>query len=196
MTTQPSGPTSFTSSTTATSPGCIVVVSGPLGAGKSTVARALLPLLSPPTSYIEGDRFWAFFASPPARPSPKTGSLLIRSAVVAALPFANSGYTAIVDFTIGPWHFPSILPRVRELPLHYFVLCPSLAVCAERTKGRAEGRVDDYAQYADLHAAYCDLGVYEKHAIRIDDASPEQLARLIADALHSGTHRLHTSQPL
>jgi chloramphenicol 3-O-phosphotransferase len=37
----------------------IIFLSGPIGAGKTAVAKALLPLLPAPLSYIEGDTFWS-----------------------------------------------------------------------------------------------------------------------------------------
>lgn len=36
--------------------------SGPVGAGKTTVAKELVALLPAPVSYIEGDIFWYFVA--------------------------------------------------------------------------------------------------------------------------------------
>ena len=38
----------------------ITILSGPVGAGKTTVARELVALLPAPVSYIEGDTFWSF----------------------------------------------------------------------------------------------------------------------------------------
>ena len=38
----------------------VIFLSGPIGAGKTTVAKALLPLLPAPLAYIEGDTFWSF----------------------------------------------------------------------------------------------------------------------------------------
>jgi uridine kinase len=38
----------------------VIFLSGPIGAGKTAVARELLQLLPAPLSYIEGDTFWSF----------------------------------------------------------------------------------------------------------------------------------------
>lgn len=38
----------------------IVLLSGPVGAGKSTVAQEMIKLSIKPTVYIEGDKFWFF----------------------------------------------------------------------------------------------------------------------------------------
>jgi adenylate kinase family enzyme len=44
--------------------GAIIVISGPVGAGKTTVARELLARTPPPAAFIEGDAFWPFVAKP------------------------------------------------------------------------------------------------------------------------------------
>jgi adenylate kinase family enzyme len=43
--------------------GPIIVISGPVGAGKTTVARELVAGPRGPTAYIEGDAFWRFYRS-------------------------------------------------------------------------------------------------------------------------------------
>jgi len=40
--------------------GRVIMLSGPVGAGKTTVARELVSILPEPLSYIEGDTFWSF----------------------------------------------------------------------------------------------------------------------------------------
>jgi hypothetical protein len=38
----------------------VTILSGPIGAGKRAVSRALIPLWSGPLAHIEGDQFWPF----------------------------------------------------------------------------------------------------------------------------------------
>jgi adenylate kinase family enzyme len=40
----------------------IVLLSGPVGAGKTTIARGLVAISPSPIAYIEGDKFWSFIA--------------------------------------------------------------------------------------------------------------------------------------
>ncbi len=46
----------------------VVMLSGPVGAGKTTVARELVAISPAPLSYIEGDALWPVFAKPDAKP--------------------------------------------------------------------------------------------------------------------------------
>jgi uridine kinase len=45
--------------------GSLIILSGPPGAGKSTVAKELMQLLPLPPAYIGGDDFWKFFPGEP-----------------------------------------------------------------------------------------------------------------------------------
>ena len=40
----------------------LVIISGPVGAGKTTVALELVASSPSPVAYIEGDKFWFFIA--------------------------------------------------------------------------------------------------------------------------------------
>ena len=42
----------------------VVMLSGPVGAGKTTVARELVAISPAPLYYIEGDTFWSHFVKP------------------------------------------------------------------------------------------------------------------------------------
>jgi uridine kinase len=50
----------------------VIFLSGPIGAGKTAVARELLHLLPAPLSYIEGDVFWSFIKT---EASEKSGTI-------------------------------------------------------------------------------------------------------------------------
>src|SRR5580658_4028874 len=134
----------------------ITMLSGPIGAGKTTVARELLTLLAAPVSYIEGDTFWSFVAKPHSRDRREVFHVIMRSMVAAAIPFARSGYEVLIDFSIPPQFLGTARKIVKEVPLNYILLRPSLSVCEIRAGSRAEGRISNYASYRDFYTLFED----------------------------------------
>ena len=178
-----------------TEPGEIVLLAGPPGAGKTTVARELVALADGPTASIEGDVFWHFFVkgnagSPGSKTRMKHSRIIIKAMMLAALPYARGGYRVIVDFSIGPWFLDLFDKWMEGTAFSYVILCPSEAACAARAAARNEGAVPEYGPYRELHAAFADLGALERYAVRRDDADPLALATLIRDGLAAGTYRL------
>jgi cytidylate kinase len=177
----------------------ILLISGPPGAGKSTVAKHLASSSETPIAYIEGDTFWRFIAkSRDAATKGETrmqnGRIVVQAMVASALRFARGGYDTILDFTIGPWMLKPILPKLGETPLDFVVLCPSEAVCARRAAARAEGAMPDYAPYRELHGAFGKLGPFERHAIRSDTADAAELAAQIRAGLMTGAYRVEAKE--
>jgi uridine kinase len=78
------------------------MLSGPIGAGKTTVARELIPMLRGQISYIEGDTFWSFIAKTGNQDRREDFRVIMRAMTAAALPFARSGYDVLLDFSIPP----------------------------------------------------------------------------------------------
>lgn len=77
----------------------VVMLSGPVGAGKTTVARELIAISPAPLCYIEGDTFWPHFAKPDGKSQREQFRLLMRSVTAAAIPLARSGYEVLLDFS-------------------------------------------------------------------------------------------------
>ena len=165
----------------------VVILSGPVGAGKSTVARELLAISPGPVACIEGDVFWTFLAK--GGTSRENFKTIMRAMTVAAMPFARAGHEIIVDFSIPPWFLDSVrkLIQTREIPLDYVVLRPSEAVCADRAAKRAEGTIPDYSTYREL---YADFDGVERHTVAGDVSDAASLAALIRQGLDAGRFRV------
>ena len=136
--------------------GAIILLSGPAGAGKTTVAKELVAAATGPTSYIEGDKFWFFIAkSGLAQNKPRDFKMIMTSMTAAALPYALYGYQVIVDFSFPPWFLDTVRKVVKDkVPVHYIVLRPSEAVCIERAASRKEGRITNYSKYHELYTSF------------------------------------------
>src|SRR5579862_9887080 len=84
--------------------GSIIVLSGPVGAGKTTVARQMARSADAPTVLVEGDVFWTCIAKGhPGRPRQQGFQTLMRAMIRAAAAFAAEDFQVILDFTIPPW---------------------------------------------------------------------------------------------
>jgi AAA domain len=161
----------------------ITILSGPIGAGKTSVARELLALLPAPVSYIERDTFWSFVAKAHSRDRREVFQVITRAMTAAAIPFARSGYEVLIDFSIPPQFLGTARKILRELPLNYIVLRPSLSVCESRAASRPEGRINNYASYRDFYAQFEAPSI---PAVCDEDADPDSVAKRIYEGLSTG----------
>lgn len=169
----------------------LIILSGPVGAGKTTVARELLALLPPPVAYIEGDTFWRFAPTGNGNRRESFG-VILRSMTAAAVPFARTGSTVLLDFSMPPDFLPSARRIIKELPLDFVVLLPSRGACAQRAAARPQGRIANYQAYEEFYALFA--AAPPRHVLAGDDADAATLARNIHEGLAAGTFRLNASE--
>jgi hypothetical protein len=167
----------------------IILLSGPPGAGKTTVAAAMVANApEAKVANIEGDKFWFFAAKGGGGPR-ELSPIVMPAMIGAALPYARAGFTTIVDFTIGPWFLPAVKPAAQDVALDFVILCPSLAECKRRAGGRTEG-VIDYAPYVELHEAFAQFPGFDRHMISDDAPSAEETAARIWTGVRDGAFRV------
>jgi len=164
--------------------GAIVVISGPVGAGKTTVAKALADTAPPPAAFVEGDDFW-FMLVKPDRPRHANFPIVMRAMFRAAAAMAAGGYEAILDFSMPPAFLKAAAVRVDD-PVHLVVLKPTLEVCAARAANRAEGVIADYAPYRELYEMF---DAEARHVIQNDDAPAADVAAAIREGLTADRFR-------
>ena len=168
----------------------IVILSGPVGAGKTTIARELIACSPSPIVHIEGDKFWSFFAKEPAAPSwRKNFGLIMRSMTAASIPFAKEGYEVILDFSIPPWFLDTVrkIAGGRDFSLDYVIIKPSEATCIARASSRTEGVIADYTPYKEF---YADFNGLERHTLADDACSAAEAAARIRSGIDAGLFRL------
>jgi len=165
--------------------GAVILLSGPVGAGKSTVAKELVSISPGPVSYIEGDTFWSFITKSGTAHNIHTNFRMIMTAMVAAArPMAAYGYEVIVDFTIPPWFLDTARRVVKDkAPLHYVVIRPSEKTCIARAAARKEGAIADYSRYHDLYTSFDEV---QRYTIADDTSEAAIIAGYVREGLDEG----------
>jgi hypothetical protein len=170
--------------------GNIVVLTGPIGAGKSTVASEFMRISPWPFALIEGDEFWKFFDSgAKVKPKPVNFKLLVGATLGAAITIAKGGYNVLIDFTVPPTSSARFLERCNrfEVDLHWVTLSPELDVCRLRAKSRVLGQIDEYSFYEEFFASFLDSPT---PPLDNSSLSPGAAADQILIGLKNGVYRL------
>lgn len=165
----------------------VVMLTGPIGAGKTAVARELVSIASSPTCYLEGDTFWSLFAKPDPGPRHGRFRLIMRSMTAAAIPLARGGYEVLLDFSFPLDFLDTARKILKEVPLDLVILRPSLPVCQRRAAERTEGRIPDYTRYQDFYAMFEGRAQNE---VCDDTADTRTLALQIRQGLDAGVFRV------
>lgn len=124
----------------------VVLVTGVMAAGKSTVAQALAERL-PRSAHVRGDAFRRMMVSGAAEMSADDEArdvvreqLRLRHRIAAATAdlYADAGLTAVLqDIVIGD-ALPEVVAMVRTRPLYVVVLAPRPDVISAREEARAK----------------------------------------------------------
>jgi predicted ABC-type ATPase len=168
----------------------LLIVTGPPGAGKSTVARAVAARFER-SVLVEGDAFFAFVASgaiPPWLPeSHEQNDVVTRAAAVAAAEFVTGGYTVVYDGVMGPWFLPTFAAATGLRALDYVILLPSVERCVERVATRANHGFTDEPATRHMHEQFATAEVDPRHVLREPPESVDHVTELIVQGFARGS---------
>jgi adenylate kinase family enzyme len=160
----------------------ITVVTGPPGAGKTSVA-AVLARSRPLGVHLVGDRFFDWIVSgfvPPWMVGTSAQNATVIEAIgAAAARYAQGGYDVVADAIIGPWFLRNFQRAIGSAAddVSYVVLRPTRDIALRRALDRrGDHDLVDARPVDAMYDAFEDLGLFEHHVV---DSSEHELTATV-----------------
>jgi Mrp family chromosome partitioning ATPase len=170
----------------------LIVVSGPPGAGKSTVAAVLADLFEH-SALVAGDVFFEFVVNgwvPPWLPgSHDQNEVVTQAAATAAGRYCRGGYDTVYDGVVGPWYLDTFVAAAGVPCVHYAVLLPPAPECVARVAGRTGHGFTDEAATRDMHAQFAAAAIDTRYVLGDATGSAAATARAILRRTRAGLLR-------
>lgn len=171
----------------------IVIISGPPGAGKSTVAEALCERYDR-TVHLETDDVYAWirmgFVSPWKSGALGQNLMVSRAAARAASAFVQKQFGVFIDGVIGRSHLAVYLEELRScrVPIHFAVLRPDMHEAMRRSHNREKHvpEAEDAEMFRRVYTVFDDEAALPGVTIDTTQLSALETADRVMDACGRG----------
>jgi hypothetical protein len=172
--------------------GELIIVTGPPGAGKSTVSGLVADSFDS-SVLIPADWFFSLWhrgAIDPWLPQARPQTSVAGDAAAAATgAFTRADCQVVYDGFIPPRDLPGFAAAAGLSVLHYAVILPPVTTCVDRVTSRAGHGFTSVDATRDMHRDFAQAMLDARHLITDAEANPKDVARQILDKLSVGSLR-------
>ena len=164
--------------------GSILILTGPPGSGKSTVADLLARQSAEKSVHIHSDDFYGYLRTgsvEPWLPEAAAQNNVVTGAIAeAAATYAAGGYFTVLDGIVGPWFLPTFVEAARRhaVRLDYVVLFPDVETAVRRVVARGHGLQEEQPT-REMHRQFSELGRYTANVVDSSHLSPREVADVV-----------------